>query len=377
MKPYYTLKEILNNHLVADLKEIGKSISIKGYYSMKKDDLIAAISDHILDENNLQMSFLVANDKDIENFELALKGREHVENPLLYRYWEDLSLAFITIEDEVHIPLEVKKQYLRIKKLKKYQKARERTRIIDSYALACTNLYSVIDVKKLVEIINSQTSIAVEVDEVINWCITREHYGNYNMYFYENGYIMNDAYGYSSSMDDMDYEKMLKMQEGKPYYIPDREELLRYKDDLYIEENESFKNMLNYMRTKLKIGAIEAYDYCADIQLGIRSGYMPSDILNDCERTGLSFNNKKQAEVFIKYLMDMFNNTRIRENRGYTPNEIYSIISTKDIAATESNESNSNVIPFPQEKNYDTKIPRNAPCPCGSGKKYKKCCGKN
>lgn len=21
------------------------------------------------------------------------------------------------------------------------------------------------------------------------------------------------------------------------------------------------------------------------------------------------------------------------------------------------------------------KIPRNAPCPCGSGKKYKKCCG--
>ena len=23
------------------------------------------------------------------------------------------------------------------------------------------------------------------------------------------------------------------------------------------------------------------------------------------------------------------------------------------------------------------KIDRNAPCPCGSGKKYKKCCGKN
>ena len=25
---------------------------------------------------------------------------------------------------------------------------------------------------------------------------------------------------------------------------------------------------------------------------------------------------------------------------------------------------------------YDTKIGRNDPCPCGSGKKYKKCCGK-
>jgi preprotein translocase subunit SecA len=26
-------------------------------------------------------------------------------------------------------------------------------------------------------------------------------------------------------------------------------------------------------------------------------------------------------------------------------------------------------------RNRDEKIPRNAPCPCGSGKKYKNCCG--
>lgn len=27
--------------------------------------------------------------------------------------------------------------------------------------------------------------------------------------------------------------------------------------------------------------------------------------------------------------------------------------------------------------NKDAEIGRNDPCPCGSGKKYKKCCGKN
>ena len=27
-------------------------------------------------------------------------------------------------------------------------------------------------------------------------------------------------------------------------------------------------------------------------------------------------------------------------------------------------------------KREDKKVGRNAPCPCGSGKKYKKCCGK-
>nr|WP_243152435.1 SEC-C metal-binding domain-containing protein [Clostridium butyricum] len=30
-----------------------------------------------------------------------------------------------------------------------------------------------------------------------------------------------------------------------------------------------------------------------------------------------------------------------------------------------------------QTKNVNKKIGRNDPCPCGSGKKYKKCCGAN
>jgi len=37
-------------------------------------------------------------------------------------------------------------------------------------------------------------------------------------------------------------------------------------------------------------------------------------------------------------------------------------------------------IDFVNEKSvpeHSTKISRNSPCPCGSGKKYKKCCGKN
>ena len=27
------------------------------------------------------------------------------------------------------------------------------------------------------------------------------------------------------------------------------------------------------------------------------------------------------------------------------------------------------------KKSYDRKVSRNEPCPCGSGKKYKRCCG--
>lgn len=33
------------------------------------------------------------------------------------------------------------------------------------------------------------------------------------------------------------------------------------------------------------------------------------------------------------------------------------------------------LIPKPKQRIVETKIGRNDPCPCGSGKKYKKCCG--
>jgi uncharacterized protein YecA (UPF0149 family) len=52
-------------------------------------------------------------------------------------------------------------------------------------------------------------------------------------------------------------------------------------------------------------------------------------------------------------VIKFYNNTRMWENNGHTPNEIRRL-------------SNLNK---PKKK-----IGRNDPCPCGSGKKYKKCC---
>ncbi|MHC4574224.1 MAG: SEC-C metal-binding domain-containing protein [Planctomycetota bacterium] len=41
--------------------------------------------------------------------------------------------------------------------------------------------------------------------------------------------------------------------------------------------------------------------------------------------------------------------------------------------AYEGAEGNPEIIPFPAG---NSRVGRNAPCPCGSGKKYKKCCGR-
>jgi uncharacterized protein YecA (UPF0149 family) len=43
----------------------------------------------------------------------------------------------------------------------------------------------------------------------------------------------------------------------------------------------------------------------------------------------------------------------------------------------EDNRRNVEAIQLSQRATKPTKIPRNAQCPCNSGQKYKRCCGKN
>jgi preprotein translocase subunit SecA len=49
-------------------------------------------------------------------------------------------------------------------------------------------------------------------------------------------------------------------------------------------------------------------------------------------------------------------------------------LETKEVAKVSTNEDKSKTISR-QPKKVD-KVGRNDPCPCGSGKKYKHCCGK-
>ena len=67
------------------------------------------------------------------------------------------------------------------------------------------------------------------------------------------------------------------------------------------------------------------------------------------------------------------NNIRIWENNGHTPHEIFEKFEKPNLRPLPDKPfefGGSNVI----DMNTRKKIGRNDPCPCGSGKKYKKCC---
>ncbi|WP_209300549.1 hypothetical protein [Lentibacillus salicampi] len=103
------------------------------------------------------------------------------------------------------------------------------TMLVD-YIIALTNLYGLVAKEKVVEIYNMQNDGnvgAADVDDEVN---------NYadeltkNFVEFHGDYFVNQAI-----MEFEEFEQELAKRQGKPFYIPNQKELLRYKDDFYFE----------------------------------------------------------------------------------------------------------------------------------------------
>ncbi|NBC71023.1 hypothetical protein GT003_18645 [Paenibacillus sacheonensis] len=98
-----------------------------------------------------------------------------------------------------------------------------------------------------------------------------------------------------------------------------------------------------------------------DIQLACSMEEPLGVIMEELELRKIQL-SKKQLNEIVPIIIQVRNTTRMWSNRGYTPAEL---------SPDPVRSADGKVVQFPVES---SKIGRNEPCPCGSGKKYKKCC---
>lgn len=89
---------------------------------------------------------------------------------------------------------------------------------------------------------------------------------------------------YLYAVDDFEsYEELKADQEGKPFYIPEKEELLKYQDDGYVEETKELLALRVFLRDKMKLK--RADDVLGDLTLAARSETNdPQMVISDVER---------------------------------------------------------------------------------------------
>ena len=217
--------------------------------------------------------------------------------------------------------------------------------------------------------------------------------------------------------EDDRYHATLRNQEGKPLYLPESKEALLAYDRLFdIDPTPQQKAFSDFLRARMPSdwSAAERRHVLYDIFDMLRIDVDTNSLVSFMDDLAIHVMNEKDVEHFAELYMDCVNNTRLFANRGYTPHELaamrpadyYEQPQTVSIGphmramlasgdmTVEDLRQEFLTVDLPHENvrkaflaeldavaaEVDVlkkkKVGRNESCPCGSGKKYKKCCGK-
>jgi hypothetical protein len=226
--------------------------------------------------------------------------------------------------------------------------------------------------------------------------------------------------------------RRLHIQAGtKPVYKPSRKEFLRYADGNYYENSNAERRLRTYLESKhmsefahaAQAGGItttqciddfmkEIHDQASDVgKCGAErdSREFMKFLFKALEGYGITFDDTYKENEFIGMAIDMANSVRLWVDHGNTPLEIIKSLPNHQEGMTVVPESSAVAKTLEKEREHleqmgihldldssATNIPiltfangldgqgeggmkkvyPNDPCPCGSGKKFKKCCGR-
>lgn len=283
------------------------------------------------------------------------------------------------------------------------------------------NLYGIIPLKKAYEIIFEQNPTLVTEQEFLAFAeIARHEVEDYYILGAEEIYTNRapvepmrreiiDTLLVADAMEQ--YAQTKDIQRGKPYYAPGKKELLLYDDALYCEETPAAAALKRFLVTGLRLKDQEPEEVFNGLLYNARCvGAGFQDLMSHLEKLGIRFRSARDVEKFAELYQEFYNGTRMQGNRGYTPNETAAMQPLEQriprslsfgpnlrgalaSGAMNAAELREGVLAMnlPNEElrasmlgevaaaagaGKAKKVGRNDSCPCGSGKKYKKCCGR-
>lgn len=298
------------------------------------------------------------------------------------------------------------------------------SRTLRKYFCAMANLYGIITLKEAWRIISKQSPTLVTEEEFLAFAeIARHECEDYYLLGLDEIYINGTAKSVweREIIDtllfdkDMDlYHKTLQKQQGKPYFVPEKKQFLCYDKPFYCEDTPEALALKAFLAKAFPMDDGKLDTVFCDILYATRC--RNADFLNVVDRLqglGLEFSRESDFREFVEIYQKFHNHTRLQCNRGYTPDELFQMTPPEDRFKSISLGPNIRksiqtreldvedfckqilTMEMPSEAmRYDLlkqlvdiktstlqqdkkkKVGRNDPCPCGSGKKYKKCCGR-
>ncbi|MFQ6809210.1 MAG: YecA family protein [Blautia sp.] len=413
------LREYLTEYTKEELLDQARSFEIRKCSGLRKADLIDRIVDTFCSEEMLRSRLACLTKEQMDLFRkacispTAVSVNEVVDAMQLYRYWigyfeeptdrfcvfEDVAVAFSKVDDESFRRKQCRKGWM-VKCIHFF---------IQYYGIAPIEVIYEMYRQKMKCSIDEMIEMLWEmpVDIVESCLFTMDRIGmkgwpKENPLYSEKGIFV-----HLQLFEDEEFDYLLRQQKDKDFYIPSAQQIDEICRIGYEASSSEYKKLESFFIKKLRLPYEQAVTWCLQVWANSYEGESPLKIINKMTEANIEFEEKMINEL-LELVMAAHNNTRMKENRGYKPSEMArkmpidkmpTIVPASSKAAAILMDAapqlqamgvpvdlngNTDVIHttmFPRGLSeepirVEKKIYPNDPCPCGSGKKYKKCCGK-
>ena len=358
--------EYLQAYDEEDLVFLAGEIGISGAEELKNPELAIRFAEEVLKPEVMEKELLRLNEWEFRAFEEATKkGLFYVEE----NEWENLEWAsdigYLVAYDDgyAEVPSEVSAVFKKIctPEFCELQKKR-------SWLSACMvmveYLYGTAPARVVYRMYRRRKECRVSFEEFIELfqSVPKE----------ENICVLDgDRISLRGLLEEKEiYHMLLDRQGNREFYIPFEEEIVDCTYHGYPSQAPVYKRIQHLLTEELGMDIELAEAYLCEIYRVYYTGGLMSEAMDQLNKNSVIFETQKQAREMAELLMEAYNTTRKVELCGHTPDE-------EDMG----NRRNETVFPGMFQNNIpvssNKKVYPNDPCPCGSGKKYKKCCGRN
>ena len=398
-----TLFDKLKEYDKESLKLYGSDLGLTKLSKFRKDELVQKVVDKLLDLDVMFYRGAILSDKQIAVLERGVNGPTS--------YSEDESddigtlneMDFIIVSrDEYVVPCDVVKAWKKTKdeQFLAYQKRA-------SWVWKCLywteEMYACTPMDIMLQVVNIKKNMQFDQAEVIE---IFNHFPEDHSWsiLLHNTFISTVYAGNADALQNIRYE-----QADKEFYIPTAEEVDEFYETGALISAKEYQCMQSFIMKEFGLSKGEAEDLLLDLWDRVSTYDDPHGTMQ-WFFDQFEFENDKQFEKIAELYMPIANSTRMLVNRGNKPSELMAkcrfdsnkapVITAGSSHAADmlkqlgpklqgmgfnvdldSNADHIPVMGFPNGLDGKTEIKEkkiypNDPCPCGSGKKYKKCCGK-
>lgn len=193
---------------------------------------------------------------------------------------------------------------------------------LTQYIEALTNLYGMVHKEVVQDIYNQQNDEKVTIAEIDTYFT--DHFEA----IASTGILPFENYFSQEIIIELDNFIQFIYQKGnKPYYVPDKEVLLKYAEYSYFEKAESYYKIYDYVYNNIYSHNEEAAAcFCDQIYNGLRFGLSIDGIISvEFERLDVELTDDMQSKVLYGLMLDLKQDVRLWGNNGHTTRELSKI----------------------------------------------------